>query len=34
MGEKCLINKEYIDISGFPGRSVEKNPPAKQEMWV
>ena len=34
MGGNCLINKECIAISHFPGGSVVKNPPAKQEMWV
>ena len=28
------INRYTLLYIGFPGGSVEKNPPAKQEMWV
>ena len=32
--EQPLNWKQYIFITGFPGGSVVKNPPALQEAWV
>ena len=33
-GQTNIINLQYIEQEGFPGCSVVKNLPAKQERWV